>query len=288
MNGGVDDNFLETVARARATLRKSDLRVADIILERPFEVVEMTMATLAKAAEVSEPTVIRFCNAVGCDGYRDMRVQLARSLAYARSTSHTAISGSDDLGTIITKVFDFNLSNLNWARSKLDPKMIADAVDVISAARRIEFFGFGASGIVALDAQQKFPLFGVPCGAPIDGHQMFITSAMLGPGDVVVAISNTGQTREVVQASRGARERGAKVIAITGSDGPLSRECDIRILVETLENTDIYTPSVSRLGHLVIIDILAVAVSLAKDEAHQRKIADMKGRLAMMRSSGIY
>lgn len=288
MTDGLDDNFLEIVARARGSLRKSDLRVAEILLERPSEVVDMTLAALARAAEVSEPTVIRFCNAVGCEGFRDMRVRLARSLAFARSTSHTAISASDDLGTVITKVFDFNLSNLNWARSRLDQGSIAAAVAILSQARRIEFFGFGASGIVALDAQQKFPLFGVPCGAPIDGHQMFITASMLGPGDVVVAISNTGQTREVLLAARTARERGAKVIALTGAEGPLSRECDIRILVETLENTDLYTPSVSRLGHLVIIDILAVAVSLAKDEGHQRRIAEMKGRLATMRSSGTY
>lgn len=286
MNDGLDDNFLEIVARARASLRKSDLRVADLLLARPTEVVEMTLATLAREAEVSEPTVIRFCNAVGCDGLRDMRVRLARSLAFARTTSHTAISKVDDLSTVITKVFDFNLSNLNWARSKLDGASMAAAVAALQNAKRIEFFGFGASGIVALDAQQKFPLFGVPCGAPIDGHQMFITAAMLGPGDVVVAISNTGQTREVIQASRAAREQGATVIAITGTDGPLSRHTDIRILVETLENTDLYTPSVSRLGHLVIIDILAVAVSLAKDVAHQRSIAEMKEKLAVMRAVG--
>lgn len=283
-----DDNFLETVARSRNALRKSDLRVAEIILDRPAEVVDMTLAALARTAGVSEPTVIRFCNAVGCDGFRDMRVRLARSLAFARTTSHTAISTSDPLETIITKVFDFNLSNLNWARNKLDPAQISAAVAALAHARRIEFFGFGASGIVATDAQQKFPLFGVPCGAPVDGHQMFITAEMLGPGDVVVAISNTGQTREIIQASRVAQERGATVIAISGTAGPLARHCDIQIIVETLENTDLYTPTVSRLSHLVVIDILAVAVSLSKDDQHQRRIAEMKGRLATLRSSGMF
>ena len=283
-----DDNFLEIVARSRGALRKSDLRVAEIILDRPSEVVDMTLAALARAAEVSEPTVIRFCNAVGCEGFRDMRVKLARSLAFARTTSHTAISASDPLETIIAKVFDFNLSNLNWARNKLDPVHIAEAVKALAHARRIEFFGFGASGIVATDAQQKFPLFGVPCGAPVDGHQMFITAEMLGPGDVVVAISNTGQTREIIQASRVAQERGATVIAISGTAGPLAQHCDIQIIVETLENTDLYTPTVSRLSHLVVIDILAVAVSLSKDDQHQRRIAEMKGRFATLRSSGIF
>ncbi len=282
------DNLLEIIARAQDGLRKSDRRVAEVVLDRPAEVVDMTLAALARAAGVSEPTVIRFCNAIGCDGFRGMRVKLARSLAFARTTSHTAISDADDLDTVITKIFDFNLSNLTWARSRLDTAQVAQAVDALVAARRIEFFGFGASGVVAADAQQKFPLFGVPCGAPIDSHQMFMTAEMLGPGDVVVAISNTGQTREVINASKVAREKGAEVIAITGADGPLLRYATIRLIVETLENTDLFTPTVSRLTQLVVIDILSVAVSLRRDEAHHERIAEMKSRLATLRVTGNY
>ena len=163
---GLDDNLLETVLRQKDELRKSDRRVAEVVLAAPGEVVSMTLAQLAKAAGVSEPTVIRFCAAIGCEGFRDLRVKLARSMAFARTTSHTAITSEDDLGAVMTKIFDYNLSNLNWAQSKLDQEAVRAAVDLLAGARRIEFFGFGASGIVARDAQQKFPLFGTPCGAP--------------------------------------------------------------------------------------------------------------------------
>lgn len=284
----MDDNLLEVIARSLPNLRKSDRRVAEAILAEPSRMVDMTLAELARTAEVSEPTVVRFCSAIGCEGFRDMRVKLARSLAFARTTSHSAISTDDDLGAIIGKIFDFNLANLNWVRSKLDPAAIATAVAALSKAQRIEFFGFGASAIVARDAQQKFPLFGVPCGAPTDGHQMFMTAAMLQAGDVAVAISNTGQTREVIQATRLARERGATTIGITGMDSPLLRYCDIGIVAETLENTDLYTPTISRLSAMVIIDILSTAVSLAQDEKHQERVADMKRHLAEVRLSGHY
>lgn len=279
-----DDNLLEEIVRLKDELRKSDRRVAEVVLSNPEDVVSMTLATLARAAGVSEPTVIRFCAAIGCDGYRDMRVKLARSLAYARSTSHTAITHKDDLDTIITKVFDYNLSNLNWAQSKLDTVRFQQAVEVLSAARRIEFFGFGASGIVARDAQQKFPLFGVPCGAPVDSHQMYMTADMLGVGDVAVGISNTGHTREVVDAMRLARQRGAHTIGITGQAGSALLEfCDIGLVVETLENTDLYTPTVSRLSHLVVVDILSTAVSLRRGAPHHDRIAKMKDGLARLR-----
>ncbi|SDX54615.1 MurR/RpiR family transcriptional regulator [Litoreibacter albidus] len=280
-----DDNLLETIVRLRDTLRKSDSRVAEVVLEKPEDVVSMTLAQLANAAEVSEPTVIRFCAAVGCDGFRDLRVKLARSMAFARSTSHTAITEDDDLGAVMTKIFDYNLSNLNWAQSKLDERAVCAAVDVLAGARRIEFFGFGASGIVARDAQQKFPLFAAPCGAPADAHQMYMTAEMLGAGDVAVGISNTGHTHEIVTALEVARSNGAATIGITGQHGPMLDHCDVALVVETLENTDLYTPTVSRLSHLVVIDILSTAVSLRRDESHHQRITRMKARLTLLRGT---
>ncbi|MDJ1006266.1 MAG: MurR/RpiR family transcriptional regulator [Paracoccaceae bacterium] len=284
---GIEDSLLEVIARAREELRPSDNRVADAILAAPAAVVDMTLAELARTAEVSEPTVLRFCAAVGCEGFRDMRVKLARSLAFARATSHSRVTPEDGLDAIIEKMFDFNLSNLTWVRSRLDPQAIAAAVEAILVARRIVFFGFGASAIVAEDAAQKFPLFGIPCNAPLDGHQLFMSAHMMEPGDVAVGISNTGTTREVVEALALARGNGATTIGICGDpDGPALAACDIAIVVETLENTDLYTPTISRLSALVVVDILSTAVSLARGEDHHARVAAMKDGLARYRTGG--
>ena len=279
----VEDNLLEVIARSLPDLRKSDRRVAETILEAPEAAVEMTLGALARASDVSEPTVIRFAAAIGCDGFRDLRVKLARSLAFARTTSHSAIARTDDLSDIIGKILDFNLSNIAWVRAHLDHEAIAAAVAALSRAPRIEFFGLGASGIVALDAQQKFPLFGAPCSAQTDGHQMLMAAAMLRPGDVAVAISNTGTTAEIVRAARVAREQGATTIGITGSRGPLLAHCAIGIVAETLENTDVFTPTVSRLSAMIVIDILSTAVSLGRDRSEQDRVADMKKLLSEVR-----
>jgi RpiR family transcriptional regulator, carbohydrate utilization regulator len=279
-----DENLLEVIARSLDDLRKSDRRVAEWILNTPEAAVDLTLGALARAAGVSEPTVIRFANAVGCDGIRDLRIKLARSLAFARTTSHSAIAPSDDLAEIIGKIFDFNLSNITWVRAHLDPAAIAAAVAALAHAARIEFFGMGASGIVALDAAQKFPLFGAPCSAQTDGHQMLMAASMLRQGDVAVGISNTGQTEEVVRALRVAGERGATTIGITGGQGPLTSFCAIPIVAETLENTNVFTPTVSRLSAMIVIDILSTAVSLARSTADQERIAAMKRLLAAVRS----
>lgn len=283
-----DDNLLETISRHLPSLKRSQEKVAKFVLANPAEVTGMRLSDIAARTEVSEPSVIRFCVSVGCSGYQELKIELAKSLAFARSTSHSAISESDGASDVIAKVFDFNLSSLNWVRSKLDEDQILRAVEVLAQANQIQFFGFGASGISAMDAQQKFPLFGTPCGAVVDGHQMVITAAMLQAGDVMVAISNTGTTREILQSCKLARERSAKVIGLTRSlDTPLAQYCDIPIAVDTLENTDFYTPTISRIAVMIVIDILSTLTSLKLPDSHQDRIREMKRILSDVRSTGL-
>lgn len=279
-------NILEVISRRYADLRKSDRKVADLVASDPAWVLRAKLAETAAAAAVSEPTVMRFCAAIGCAGYQDFKIQLAQSLALGITPSQSSITADDPPSEVAVKVFDYTMTSLDWARKKLDTAAIARAVDVLVGAKRIEFFGFGASSIVARDAQQKFPLFGVPCGAPTDAHQQFITASMLAPGDVVVAISNTGVARSLIEVVRKARESGAKVIGISGSHSPMLRYCDVPIIVETLENTDLYTPTTSRIAALVIVDILATSVGLRRGPEHARRVLDMKQHLTELRATG--
>ena len=280
------NNLLEKITQSLDDLRKSDRKVANVILADPAAATEYKLAELAKIAEVSEPTVVRFCNAIGCDGFQDMRIRLARSLAFGLSASHSQISDDDTLADVIGKIFDYNLSSLDWARSKLDFDAFEAASDLILKAKTLHFIGLGASSIVALDAQQKFPLFGIPCNAIVDVHQMVIAASMMGPDDVLVAISNTGSTREIAQTARLAKDHGASTIGITGLESPLLRYCDVKIVVETLENTNLYTPTISRVAALVVVDILSTAVALRQTADHRGKIAEMKKYLADIRSIG--
>ncbi|MBU2937166.1 MULTISPECIES: SIS domain-containing protein [Pacificibacter] len=280
-------NVLEVISKTIDTLRKSDRKVAEVILANPSAATQFKLAELARLAEVSEPTVVRFCNAVGCSGYQDFKIRLAGSLAFGLPSAHAEIGEDDTLPSVISKLFDFNLSSLDWVRSKLQHDALAEAAEAILTAKSLHFVGFGASSIVAMDAQQKFPLFGVQCQATVDFHQMLIEAAMMGEGDILVAISNSGTTREVAQCVKLAREQGALTIGLTGQESPISRYCDINILIETLENTDLYTPTISRVAALVVIDILSTYVALRRSPEHRAKIAEMKRVLSEFRSSGI-
>ena len=278
-------NVLEVVRLMRAELRKSDRKVADLILADPHRILNATVAETAHAAEVSEPTVIRFCTAIGCTGFQDFKLRLAQSLALGTPATHSVLLDTDPPEAVVEKIFDYTITSLDWARHHLDKAALAAAIGILEKASSIEFFGFGASGIVARDAQQKFPLFGVPCGAQLDSHQQLMVAAMMKPGDVAVVISNTGMTRSIIEVARTARESGATVIGITGADTPLIRHCDVALLVETLDNTNIYTPTISRIAALVVIDVLSTAVALRRDEEHLRRYRQMKRRLAELRTN---
>lgn len=281
------ENILALIERLRPTLKRGSLNVAEAVMHDPSFISQASLAELSAKAGVSEPTVLRFCSTVGCEGFTQLKLRIVQSLALGAPLAHSELREMDSPQTVATKIFDHTITSLDWTRKKLDQEAIAKAVAILLEARRIEFFGFGASGIVAQDAQQKFPLFGVPCIAHQDSHQQLIAASMMSPGDAVIAISNTGTTRSLIEVVRTVKERGASVVVITGSDSPITRFADVSIVVETLENTNIYTPTISRLAALIVMDILAISVALQRGAGHLREVQNMKRHLAEVRMTGI-
>ena len=277
-------NVLDVVRAALPSLRRSDAKVADLVLRDPAWVLESTVASVAEKAKVSQPTVIRFCVAVGFSGFGEFKLRLAHSLALGRPATNSAIKGSDTLDAVADKIFAYTLTSLDWARQHLDSGALARAVELLSDARSITFLGFGASGVVAHDAQQKFPLFGVPCRAESDFHQQVMLASMMEAGDVVVLVSNTGRTRQLVEAARLARGSGAAVLGLVGAEGDVSALCDVVLLIETFDNTGVYTPTTSRIAALVVVDILSTSVALRRGDPRDDRLRRMKRQLNTIRS----
>lgn len=267
--------ILEAVRSRRSALRKSERKVADAVLAEPRAFLSATLAQAAAAAAVSEPTVIRFATAVGCGGFQDFKLRLAQALALGTPATHSVIHESDRVGTIAAKIFDYTITSLDWARGRVAEERLEAAVALLAGARSIAFFGIGNSGIVARDAEHKAALFGAPCSAPQDPHQQIMAAGTLRAGDVAVVISNTGKTRETMEVARLARTAGATVIGIIGVPSPLAALCDVPIIVETLDNTDVYTPTISRIAALVVVDVLATAVALRRDPDQRERVAGM-------------
>lgn len=269
-----------------STLRPSERKVAETLRSDPEWFSRATLSDVAARAEVSEPTVLRFARSLGARGFQDFRYALIQYLAGAPASVHARISESDDLSTVVTKTIEASVAAVTSLRGSLDVDAVGRAADAIAKASELIVLGFGASGIVGQDLAQKFPLFGLPINASTDAHQQFMAATLARPSTVVVAISNTAKTVEVLNSATEAHDRGATVIAISGREGRLTEIADIVLLASGDEDTDEYTPTSSRLAQLVAVDALALVVALRRGPEAAKPLRRMKRRLRVMRTSG--
>jgi len=267
----------------RMQLRPSERKLADYILDSPREVLDIAMTELAERAGVSQPTIARFCHALGCGGFREFKIRLAQSIAQSVPSVYRDVRHDEPAPGIIAKVFDRTIGALIEVRNSLSAASVAKAVDLLGQASRIEFYGAGGSGIAAQDIQHKFFRLGIPSVAYADPHTYSMSAALLNKGDVVVAISNTGRTRDIVDAAQSALGCGANVVAITHSHSPLAQLATVSLSANIAEETDIFSPMTSRMSHLAIGDILAVGVALTRGGELVDKLAEAKAALTRRR-----
>ena len=254
--------LLRRIAGLRATLSPAEAKVATAVLAAPASVLEATLGEVAARAGVSEPTVIRFCRSLGLEGFHSLRLRLAHSLASGASFLHQDVASDDAPADLAAKIFDRAARTLLDVRGQLDPARLEQAIAILAAARRIECYGLGSSGIVAADARHKFFRLGMFAASYEDAHVQGLAATMLQPGDAVVAISSTGRTIDLIASVELAREAGATVIGITPPGSPLSSHCSVALEFTVDEDTDIYTPMTTRLAQLTLIDVLSIGVAL--------------------------
>lgn len=243
-------------------LSPAESKVAELLLAQPEQWINLPVAQLAELAQVSQPTVIRFCRRLDCDGLQEFKLKLAATLATGVPFVHGCVTPQDGPAELIPKVFDHAILSLARCRDELQPDVLQQAVDWLAGASRIEFYGLGNSGVTAADAQLKFFRLGTPTACFADSQMQRMSAVLLPPGAVVVAISNSGRTRALLEAIQIARQAGAKIIAISRSGTPLAQQADLLLPANMPENPDVYSPMVSRLAHLALIDVLTVALAL--------------------------
>jgi RpiR family carbohydrate utilization transcriptional regulator len=272
-----DDNLLEDIQSRLDTLNKSERKVAEAILRDPTAATRYSIAALARAADVSEPTVNRFCRGFSATGFPDFKIRLAQSIATGTPYVGQNVEADDTVAEFADKIMLSTIASLDKARQSLDPKALATVIDYLIQAKQINFFGMGGSASVALDAQHKFFRFNIPVMSYDDALMQRMVAAGSQVGDVIVLISYTGRTRETVEIAKVARENGATVIGITNPDSPLAECCTAVLGVTAPEDTEVYMPMSSRIIHLTVIDILATGVTLKRGKdflGHLKKIKE--------------
>jgi RpiR family carbohydrate utilization transcriptional regulator len=276
-------NLLHRLQTQLSDLRNSERKVAEFVLRDPASVLPLRIGDLATASGVSEPTVIRFARALGFDGFQSFKLQLAQYLGSSGQYIQFSVNELDSMADVNRKVFDSTVGMLLKIRDELDAKALDAAITALSNASRVEFYGFGASGSVAIDAQHKFFRLQVAAAAYTDPHIQHMSAIALRSTDVVVAISQSGLTKALIQSVNLAREAGAKVIGLVPLGTPLAKLCDLPIHINVEESEYAFTPVSSRIAHLVVIDVLAMGVARLRGEGLKNHLKKLNKSLRSLR-----
>ena len=275
--------MLERIKACLPSLPPAEQRVGKLVLSDPRSFAKLPVSELADRAHVSKPTVVRFCRSIGYDGLSDFKLKLVGSVSEGVPFVHRSVDADDKINDVVVKVIDNAVAAFLKYRNDASTPAIDRAAEALVQAhrqgKRVEFYGVGNSGIVAQDAQHKFFRLGLNSIAYSDGHMQVMSATLLGPGDCAVIVSNSGRTRDLMDACDIARRKGASTLVITASGSPLASAGHVHLAADHPEGFDRYSPMVSRLLHLLIIDILATRVALRIGAQLQPQLKEIKNNL---------
>ena len=258
--------MLERIKSTLSSLAPAEQRVGKLLLSDPRTFSTLPVTELAERAGVSKPTVVRFCRSMGYEGLSDFKLKLAGSLSEGVPFIHRNVGAQDNSNDVLVKVIDNTVTAFLKYRNDASSAQIDKAAEAIALThkkgKRLEFFGVGNSGIVAQDAQHKFFRLGFHTISHSDGHMQIMSASLLGPGDCLVVFSNSGRTRDLLDSCEIAKKNGATTIVVTASGSPLANAGKIHLAADHPESYEKFSPMVSRLLHLMIVDVLATTVAL--------------------------
>ncbi|QHW29721.1 MurR/RpiR family transcriptional regulator [Paenibacillus rhizovicinus] len=280
----IHDNILIKIRDMKDSLTPVEILVADYILANTEEIPHLSIKNLALLSKTSDASVLRFCKTMGYSGYRGFIVSISASLGKMeedQKDQYTDIQPGDDLPVIIANISRNNIKSIEDTISVINWNEIARAVKVLRESTRIVFFGIGASGLVCMDAEQKFSRINKMCHAYTDGHSQLTASTLLDKGDVAFFVSNSGDTAEILDALEIARRNGATTIALTKyNKSELADKSQIVLNISTPEITMRSGAMGSRIAMLTIIDVLFAGVASAEYQKVQKYLSKTHSILA--------
>ena len=265
---------INSLARIRSSfpaLAASEARVANWIMQQPEKIVHLSMAQVAQACGVSDTTVLRFCRNTGFQGYTDLKLSIARDVVSPTQIIHDDIAVGDGPVVVARKVFMSNIQALYDTLEVLDEGALIKAINLLTAARRILIVGVGTSAPIVHSMYNMLMRLGLNCKAQTDSYLQLMEVALLGPGDVVVAISQSGSSIDPVLTLKLAKENGAATICITGNaQSSITNHADVTLL--SVDREARIEAIASRLAQVSIADALYVIMALnAIDAATQNE-----------------
>jgi len=266
LDQGSDIGILVTIRSLLPNLAPVERRVAQAVLDDPQGVAWRSISELARTCGTSATSVVRFCRAIGLRGYPDLRLALAGAVARDDVTSVTTaahdIAPDDDAATITKKIAYADARAVTDTANHLDIATLVQVTEALAKAGRIDIYGVGASGFVALDLQMKLQRIGRPAFAWPDPHMAISSASLRGAGDVAIGLSHTGTTVDTIDVLREARSHGALTVAVTNFPwSPITEVADLVLLTAARETAFRTGAMTSRIAQLTVVDCLFVTLA---------------------------
>jgi len=288
-------DILPRLERMMDSMTRSEIRIAKRLLASPNEFVRSSVRAVAAELGVSEPTILRFCRAIGCEGFKDLKFRLIQELALTQAISDQTVraaarpAGSSELASRDKdpdgdRLFDTIIEALSSTRDTLHYKDVLSSAQAIAKAKRVLVYGIGgSSATLAAEAHNRLFRLNIPIMVFTDGYTQRMSAAILGEGDVALFISSTGRPRELQESLELAKYYKATCIAITDKDTPLGRDADICLHVGLAAvGAEEIQPSPMRFAQLFVIDRLAYAVAAVVGEKAHIALRRMRGSVAWL------
>jgi RpiR family transcriptional regulator, carbohydrate utilization regulator len=266
-------------------MTRSEVRIAKQILAAPDDFVRSSVRSVAADLGVSEPTILRFCRTVGCEGFKDLKFRLIQELALFQANSDRAATRGATVKSLDDdRLFDTIIEALTRTRATLVTDDVVKSAQSIAKASRVVVYGIGgSSAAMASEAHNRLFRLNVPVMVFTDGYTQRMSAAILAEGDVALFISSTGRPRELQESLELAKYCKATCIAITDKETPLGRDADICLHVGLgASGIEEIQPNPMRFGQLFVIDRLAYAVAALLGEKAHLSLRKMRGSVAWL------
>lgn len=265
---------LETLC---SSLREAERKIARYVLAQATEVIYLSITELADRTGTSEATVIRFARRLGYPGYSAFKIALALDLNEREGAPSDEMADGDDVAAIKRRVISANVESLNDTARLLDDAALLQAAEVMAQAPRIEVYGVGGSAPLAQDAYAILMQIGLPIVCVTDPHLQVMSAAQLRPGDVALAISSSGSTRDTIEALRLARKAGATCICLTRhARAPITHVAHLALLAVSRPTIVGGYQFNRRVAQVAVIDILATAIAVRQGQQSLRSLSQAR------------
>lgn len=303
-------DILPRLVERMDSMTRSEVRIAKRILASPDDFVRSSVRSIAADLGVSEPTILRFCRAIGCEGFKDLKFRLIQELALTQAMSDQAERASKSAGTTASgatnsvvlaasgngapaaagtgpdedRVFDTIIDALTRTRETLVLQDLLSSAQAIAKAGRVVVYGIGgSSAALATEAHNRLFRLNIPVMVFTDGYTQRMSAAILGEGDVALFVSSTGRPRELQESLELAKYYKATCVAITDKDTPLGRDADICLHVGlAASGVEEFQPNPMRFAQLYVIDRLAYSVAGLLGEQAHIALRRMRGSVAWL------